>query len=31
MAMEYACSLKNVLNTMPIGAIAVSLDTSVIS
>jgi PAS domain-containing protein len=30
MAMEYASSLKNVLDTMPIGAIAVSKDTSII-
>ena len=30
LAMEYASSLKNVLDTMPIGAIAVSRDTSII-
>jgi PAS domain-containing protein len=30
LAMEYASSLKNVLDTMPIGAIAVSTDTSII-
>jgi len=30
MAMEYAASLKNVLDTMPIGAIAVGKDTSII-
>lgn len=29
-SMEYAASLKNVLDTMPIGAIAVSIDTSVL-